>query len=212
MNARRFQLVVVAAVLLACPVVMPRESAIAQVQRDPQTPSNLRRALDVARKGVTMFDAFAKKADEEGYKGTASLFRAAARSQRVHVSNFEKATEGLKPEAFENPVIPEVKSTRENLAAAIDWANAQRTQTLPGAIAAARNEGEKSAENALNYMRQSFTEIARFARSGQNELEASRQKAKEFFVDRTCGYVVDKLDFQKCPVCFSTRDNFERVE
>ncbi|MCI0469732.1 MAG: rubrerythrin family protein, partial [Nitrospirae bacterium] len=50
--------------------------------------------------------AFAKKAEEEGYKQIARLFRAAAEAETVHAHNHLKELKG-------------VKTTKENLEAAI---------------------------------------------------------------------------------------------
>lgn len=214
MTRRAFKLAFALGMILAVPAPFAFTSEARAVAQAPQTPDNLRRAHDLAQKGATMFAAFAAKADEEGYRGVASLMRAAARAQQAHVTSLLKVMNAadIKPQNFETPAIPAVKSTKENLDTVLEWTTRARTEDLPKAIAAARAEGERGAETAMNYARQSLTEIARFTRGLQSQLESTRAAKKEYFVDRTCGYVVDKLDFQKCPVCLSTRDGFEKVD
>lgn len=179
-----------------------------------KTPELLQSAIASARAGADTFVQCARKADEEGYAGAASLFRAAARAQQVHERALAKALSGLNsaPDKRAAPKTFEVKATRDNLIAAQTWLADRQTGALRADIATARAEGQKDAEEAFNYTRQSFKEIAKFVRTVGGALDESRKGKVTYYVDRTCGYVVDELDFQKCPVCNSTRDNWEKVD
>ncbi|MHB8303849.1 MAG: rubrerythrin family protein [Acidobacteriaceae bacterium] len=75
--------------------------------------------------------AFAKQADGEGYGEAASLFRAAARAEEVHASNHAAVIKemGATPKATIES--PEVKSTRENLEAAIKGETYERDIMYP---------------------------------------------------------------------------------
>lgn len=180
-----------------------------------KTPANLQRAHAVASRGAAMFAAFAAKADEEGFQGVASLFRAAKRSQEVHVAALQAAMDELavKASSAGAPEVPLTKDTKANIAAALAWIDAERRDHLAEAASAARAEGRKGAETPLNYTRQALTEIARFLRPlSTASLDDFRSGKVPYYVDRTCGFVVAKLDFKKCPVCYSKVDNFEKVE
>lgn len=182
--------------------------------RELKTPELLQGAIASARAGADTFAQCARKADEEGFAGAASLFRAAARAQQVHERALTKALSGLNaaPDRRATPKTFEVKTTRENLTTAQAWLADRQTGSLRADIATARTEGQKAAEEAFNYTRQSFKEIAKFMRTVGGSLDDSRAGKVTYYVDRTCGYVVDELDFQKCPVCNSTRDNWEKVD
>ncbi len=217
MTSSRAILALACACTLGCASLDPHAGPAAQAGEiaPERTPSNLQHAHAVASKGVTMFGAFAAKADEEGYAGIASLFRAAKRSQEVHVAALQKAMEALSVKAADDgtPALPGVEGTKANLAAALSWIDAERRDHLGDATAAARSEGKRDAETALNYTRQALTEIARYMRPASTaNLDDFRASKVPYYVDRTCGFVVAKLDFKKCPVCYSKVDNFEKVE
>jgi len=36
-------------------------------------------------------------------------------------------------------------------------------------------------------------------------------KAKEYYVCTVCGFTSAKVDYSKCPACFSHKDKFEKV-
>jgi len=80
--------------------------------------------------------AFAKKADEEGHPGVAKLFRAAAEAETVHAMS-------------ELNVLGTVKSTAENLQAAIDGETEEFTNMYPGFIEEAQNEGNTKAKRSF---------------------------------------------------------------
>ena len=48
----------------------------------------LTNAVNNERAAVARYEAFAAKADEEGYLGVASLFRACAKAERIHLQRF----------------------------------------------------------------------------------------------------------------------------
>ena len=64
--------------------------------------------------------AFAAKADTDGLQGAASLFRAAARAEQIHAANHARVI-GILGGQAETEIHPvEVKSTLENLKAALN--------------------------------------------------------------------------------------------
>lgn len=69
---------------------------------------------------VARYEAFAVKADEEGYQSVASLFRAAAKSEKVH--SILHSSEIKKMGGMANATIDsvDVKTTRENLKIALN--------------------------------------------------------------------------------------------
>ena len=79
---------------------------------------------------------FADKAEEEGQKRIARLFRAAADAETVHARNHLKVIQGI-------------KSTRENLLTAIGGENHEFTEMYPAFIRQAETEGEKKAADSF---------------------------------------------------------------
>jgi rubrerythrin len=71
-----------------------------------RTEKNLQDAVAGESQANRRYLAFAKKADKEGYRQVAKLFRAAAEAETVHAHNHLRELAGI-------------KSTRENLETAI---------------------------------------------------------------------------------------------
>ena len=87
------------------------------------TMSNLQTAFNGESNAHARYLAFAVKADAEGYAGVASLFRAAARAEEIHAGNHAAVIKdfgGIPVAKLEDPG---VKSTRENLEAALKGGN-----------------------------------------------------------------------------------------
>jgi rubrerythrin len=82
--------------------------------------------------------AFAEKAEREGYKRVAKLFRATAEAETVHAHSHLRALGGI-------------KSTKENLEAAIGGETYEFEKMYPPMIEQARAEGNKKAEMSFNY-------------------------------------------------------------
>ena len=103
-----------------------------------KTTDNLQAAFAGESQANRKYLAFAKKADQEGYPQIAKLFRTAAAAETVHAHNHFNALGG-------------VKSTTENLKAAIEGENYEVVSMYPSMIADAEAEGEKKANNSLRW-------------------------------------------------------------
>src|SRR5512146_679276 len=94
-----------------------------------KTEQNLQAAFAGESQANRKYLAFAKKAEEEGYVQVAKLFRAAAAAETIHALNHLKALAG-------------VKSTKENLMAAIGGETYEYQQMYPPMISEAKTEGQ----------------------------------------------------------------------
>ena len=103
--------------------------------------SNTKENLEFAFSGESQANRkylfFADKAEEEGQKRIARLFRAAADAETVHARNHLKVMGGI-------------KSTKENLLTAIGGENHEFTEMYPAFIKQAAKEGEKKAADSFN--------------------------------------------------------------
>ncbi len=175
-----------------------------------KTPANLQAAFNGESNAHARYLAFAKKADEEGYARAASLFRAAARAEEIHAANHAAVIRklGLLPEAkIETPV---VKSTRDNLQAAIAGETYERDVMYPTFIKEAQAEKHSPAIRTFEFALEAETEHARLYTEALHNLEQMRQR-KTYFVCAVCGYTCEELDFNRCPVCNHPKEKFEQV-
>jgi rubrerythrin len=166
-----------------------------------------------AGRDATLMGRFAAKAREEGFAHAAGLFRAIERSRRVHEQRYAEALRevGLTPRPEPDPEPPAARTTRENLLEVRTILERGRAADQAGAIAA-RQEQAVTLRRAFEWSRESLTDhIVLLTRAAALSEEDAR-KGKAFWVSRTCGYTVDTLDFQRCPVCLRERADFEKFE
>lgn len=176
------------------------------------TLDNLQTAFNGESNARARYLAFAEKADKEEYGEVASLFRAAAKAEEAHAANHAVVIKklGATPQAkIETPV---VKSTKENLEAAIKGESYERDTMYPEFLKQARAEGNKDALETFNYAKTAESEHAKLYTDALNNLPKLKgSKAKTYYVCTVCGYTTPTLDFSKCPSCFSHKDKYEKV-
>lgn len=112
----------------------PSDAALAQ------TLGNLQTALNGERNPHLRYLAFAEKADQEGDGAVAGLFRAAAAAEAAHGDNHEQVIRQLGGTLNLRRDAPVVKSTRENLEAAINGESYEHQKMYPEFIGQARKD------------------------------------------------------------------------
>ncbi|MDT8070281.1 MAG: ferritin family protein [Terriglobia bacterium] len=176
------------------------------------TLANLQTAFNGESNAHARYLAFSKKADAEGYGEVASLFRAAARAEEIHANNHAAVIKKLggKPEAkIETPA---VKTTKENLEAAIKGETYERDSMYPEFLKQARQIRNTDAIQTFNYAKTAEAEHAKLYTAALNNLEKSKgTKAKNYYVCGVCGYTVEKITFTKCPSSFTPIDKYETI-
>jgi len=177
-----------------------------------KTLDNLQAAFNGESNAHARYLAFAEKADQEEYGEVASLFRAAAKAEEVHAANHAAVIKNLggSPQAkIETPV---VKSTKENLEAALKGESYERDTMYPEFLKQARAEGNRDAVQSFNYAKTAEAEHAKLYSEALNNLAKLKgSKAKDYFVCTVCGYTTSQMDFSKCPSCFTHKDKYEKV-
>lgn len=190
---------------------------IATVHAAPAQPSggktlgNLMAAFDGESNAHARYLEFAKKADEEGFGKAASLFRAAAAAEEIHAKAHAEVIRGLggTPKAEIKPAV--VKSTKENLAAALEGESYERDRMYPEFLAVAKSEKNKEAFRSFNFALTAEAEHAKLYRSALDDLAAWKGGKTDFYVCTVCGYTTGTPDFAKCPSCFSPKEKYVKV-
>lgn len=160
--------------------------------------SNLQAAFTGESNAHARYSAFAKQADAEGYAGVASVFRAAARAEEIHAANQAAVIKefGGVPEAkLEDPV---VKSTRENLQAAIKGETFERDEMYPAFIRQAKDEANTEAVRTLTLSRAAEVEHAKLYTEAPQDLEGM-QASRVFYVCPVCGFTIPILSAVQRP-------------
>lgn len=179
------------------------------------TPSKTLHNLETAFNGESnahaKYLAFAEKAQAEGYGPVASLFRAAARAEEIHAANHAEVIKKMGGTPTAKVETPEVKTTKENLEAAIKGESYERDVMYPDFLKQARAERNKDAIQTFNYAKTAETEHARLYTEALSKLPTLKGAGVTYFVCTVCGYTTTKLDFAKCPSCFSPKEKYEKV-
>ncbi len=194
-------------VLVACSLFL-----IAAGARAATTLQNMQAAYNGESNAHARYLAFASKADSEGYGQVASLFRAAARAEEIHAANHAEVIKklGATPEA--KIEAPSVKSTRENLEAAIKGETYERDTMYPEFLSQAKKDHNLAAIKSLNFAKTAEAEHAKLYSAALGRLDTLKgSMAETFFVCPKCGFTTQELSFAKCPSCFTPKEKFEKI-
>ncbi|HUY95996.1 MAG TPA: rubrerythrin family protein [Terracidiphilus sp.] len=176
------------------------------------TLENMQAAFDGESNAHARYVAFAQQADQEGYADVANLFRAAARAEEVHASNHAEVIRGMGAEPKADIKAPQVKTTRENLEAAVKGESYERDTMYPEFITRARADGNAKAIKSLNLAKLAEEEHARLYEGALRQLNQSKGVAAAgYYVCPVCGFTVRTVDFEKCPSCFTSKEKFEKI-
>lgn len=141
--------------------------------------------------------AFAKKAEQEGHKQLAKLFRAAAEAETVHAHNHLRA-------------LGAIESTEANLNAAIAGENYEVTTMYPDFIKDAEAEGDRKALQSFTYAIEVEKVHEALYRKALKALNAP-EEAFDYYVCPICGYTAEKNAPDRCPVCSTLGSKFIRI-
>ena len=162
-----------------------------------KTTENLQAAFAGESQANRKYLAFARKAEQEGHQQVARLFRAAAQAETVHALNHFRA-------------LGEVKSTAENLQAAIAGENYEVVNMYPDFIKEAEAEGEKKALTSLQYAWEVEKVHEQLYRKALEALGATGPEF-DYYVCPVCGYTSEGSAPEKCPVCGTPGSRFELI-
>ena len=162
----------------------------------------LTNAVNNERAAVARYDAFAAKAEAEGYIGVANLFRACSKAERIHLQRFlgMMTARDIVPPAEALPRL-DVGTTRENLQTAISLEQGERDSVYLFAINACNEAKDDAASKVFDETRDAEVEHANLEAAAVRNLE-SMKRPHEYYVCEHCGYTVEI----KLPLCPSCRD------
>jgi rubrerythrin len=162
-----------------------------------KTLENLKEAFAGESQANRRYLAFAKKADEEGYAQAAKLFRAAADAETVHALSHLKAMGGI-------------KSTKENIQAAVSGETFEFTKMYPGMIDQSKADGEDEAEISFSHANAVEKIHARLYQKYLDSL--SSVATTDIYVCQVCGNTVEGGAPDFCPICASPKSKFKRID
>ncbi len=147
-------------------------------------------------KAALRLKVFAEKADQEGYRQIARLFRAISRSEEIHGMRSLQRLDGI-------------GSTEHNLQSSFE-SETNVAQVAYGRFAAMASEVDDAAALRLFSQARDVEEThAKLYKSALSHLAEERDPG--YFVCTVCGYISDGTVPDECPVCSAPNEKFEAV-
>ncbi|NEX11295.1 MAG: rubrerythrin [Prosthecochloris sp.] len=154
----------------------------------PTTQENLNNAFAGESQAYQKYAAFAKKAEKEGFKNIAKLFRTTAEAERIHAEGHLSASEGI-------------NSTAENLEKAISGETYEHNEMYPPMYEQAVAEGHKAkrmfgfAVEAEKVHAALYRKALEAAKNGEDLSET------EIWLCPVCGHIELGTPPDNCPIC-----------
>ena len=164
-----------------------------------KTNDNLRVAFAGESQANRRYDAFAGKAEQEGFAQVAKLFRVAAKAETIHALNHLRT-------------LKEVGPTNDNLKAAKDGEIYEHTKMYPEFIEIAESENRGDAKVTFDHANKVEKIHAGLYQKAIDAVESGKDlPASDYFVCQICGNTVNEEIPNKCPVCGASKERFDRV-
>ena len=162
------------------------------------TNDNLKAAFAGESQASQKYQAFAKKAAQEGLPNIARLFRTTAEAEKIHAEGHLKALEGI-------------GSTTDNLQAAISGETYEFTDMYPPMLAQADAEAHK-ASRMFKYAVQAEEVHARIYALALEAAQQGKDLAQaEIYLCPVCGYIELGRPTADCPICGTKANKFTMV-
>ncbi len=153
----------------------------------------LNKAYEGEAKAALRLKVYAEKAEQEGYRQIARLFRVIAFSEEIHGSRALR-------------VLKEIKSTEENLAASFESETRVAEVAYDQFVKSAEAAGDKTA--VLHFSQSRDVEETHAKLYKQAMAHFMEERETTYYVCKVCGYVSDGVLPDECPVCNARKEQF----
>ena len=165
-----------------------------------KTEKDLKEAFAGESQANRKYLAFAEKADKEGFPQIAKVFRAVAAAETVHAHNHLRVLGG-------------VKSTKENVQAAVEGEHYEFNKMYPEFLEDAKNENNKEAERSFNYANEVEKIHHKLYAVALESVKDGKDLVKnEVHICPVCGYTHEGKLPDKCPVCGALKKVFKKID
>ena len=162
------------------------------------TTANLKEAFAGESQASQKYLAFAKKAEKDGFRNIATLFRAAAEAERIHAEGHLGALDGI-------------KTTADNLQAAIEGETYEFTQMYPPMVEQARSENHRGRIMMAFASEAERIHAGLFARALAALEKDADLPPGEVHLCPACGHVELGAPPDRCPVCGAPAAKYQKI-
>jgi rubrerythrin len=148
-------------------------------------------------KAALRLKVYAQKAEDEGYKQMARLFRVISFSEEIHGARALR-------------VLREIKGTEENLAASFESEKKVAEVAYDQFVKLAEEAGNKEAVLHFSQSRDVEETHAKLYKEAMAHFMEERETT--YYVCNVCGYVSDGVLPDECPVCGANAKQFKTFD
>jgi rubrerythrin len=161
---------------------------------------NLKAAFAGESQANRKYLAFAEKAEKDGFPQVAKVFRAAAAAETVHAHNHLRVLGGI-------------KTTEENIKAAVEGEHDEFTKMYPEFLEDARNEGNSDAERTFHYANEVEKIHHKLYESALETVKSGKDlETNDLYICPVCGYTHEGEPPDNCPVCGAVKKVFKKID
>ena len=154
----------------------------------PTTEENLKTAFAGESQAFQKYEAFAAKAEKDGFPNIAKLFRTTARAEQIHAEGHLKAMDGI-------------GSTLENLKVAIGGETYEYDDMYPPMLEQAEKDGHK-AKKMFAYAVEAEKVHAELYTLAMKAVEEGKDLTEiNFYLCPVCGHIEMGTPPASCPIC-----------
>ena len=154
----------------------------------PTTQENLKNAFAGESQAFQKYSAFAKKAEKDGFKNIAKLFRTTAEAERIHAEGHLGASEGI-------------QSTADNLQTAIDGETYEHNEMYPPMYEQAVAEDHK-AKRMFGYAVEAEKVHATLYKKALEAVKNGEDLSEiQIWLCPICGHIELGTPPENCPIC-----------
>ncbi len=161
------------------------------------TKENLKEAFAGESQASQKYQAFAKKADRDGFPKVAKLFRTASAAEKIHAEGHLRAMDGI-------------GSTADNLQTAIDGETYEFTKMYPPMIEQAEADGHK-ARRMFKYASSAEAVHAKIYKMALEAVQTGEDFTEEFYLCPVCGFIELGTPPDNCPICGAKGEKFLQI-
>ncbi len=144
--------------------------------------------------------AFAEKAIKDGFPQVGKIFKAAAAAETIHAHNHLKVLGGI-------------KSTKENVQAAVEGEHYEFTKMYPEFLNYAKAEGNKKAIQTFHYANEAEKIHHKLYQAALEAVDSGKDLDKEdVYICPVCGYTHEGTPPEKCPICNTVKKLFKKID
>ncbi len=162
------------------------------------TTENLKDAFAGESQASQKYLAFARKAEQEGFRNIATLFRTAAQAERIHAEGHLGAMEGI-------------GTTAENLSAAIAGETYEYKEMYPPMLKQAEAEGHQ-ARRMFGYAGKAEAVHAHLYQMALDAVDKGQDLPEaKIYLCPVCGHIEFGTPPETCPICKAKGSTYIQV-